>query len=158
LLTRLLEHARYMRQQADDMEAEIRRWHEQNEVSQRVGEIPGIGPLSASALVASIGDARAFSNGRQLAAWMGLVPRQHSSGGKTKILGISKRGDTYLRGLLIHGARAVILRASQKPGYAQSWLGRLLARRHKNIAARALANHPCPRNGHTIFVVGGARF
>jgi transposase len=141
LLTRLLEHARYLRQQADATEAEIRQWHEQNDVSRRVSEIPGIGPLTASALVASVSDAKAFSNGRQLAAWIGLVPRQYSSGGKAKLMGISKRGDTYLRGLLIHGARAVILRASQKPGYAQSWLGRLLARRHKNIVACALANH-----------------
>jgi transposase len=82
-----------------------------------------------------------FANGRQLAAWIGLVPRQHSSGGKPKLLGISKRGDTYLRTLLVHGARAVILRAKQKPGYSESWLGRLLNRRHKNVVACALANH-----------------
>lgn len=141
LVARLLEHARYLRSQSDAIEAEIRQWHEQNEVSCQLGDVPGIGPLTASALVASVADARALANGRQLAAWIGLVPRQHSSGGKTKLLGISKRGDTYLRGLLIHRARAVILRASQKPGYADSWLGRLLARRHKNVAACALANH-----------------
>jgi transposase len=120
LLARLLEHARYLRCQSDAIEAEIRQWHDQNEVSRRLGAVPGIGPLTASALV---------------------VPREHSSGGKAKLLGISKRGDTYLRGLLIHGARSVILRAGQKPGYADSWFGRLLARRHKNIAACALANH-----------------
>jgi transposase len=141
LLLRLLEHTRCLRQQVDEIEAEIKRWHEHNEASRRVAEIPGIGPLTASALVASIGDARAFANGRQLAAWLGLVPRQHSSGGKAHLLGLSKRGDTYLRTLLVHGARAVILRAPQKAGYEQSWLGRLLARRHKNIAACALANH-----------------
>jgi transposase len=141
LLARLLEHSRYLRQQAEDLEAEIKRWHEANEASRRVAEIPGIGALTASALVASIGDAKAFTTGRQLAAWIGLVPRQHSSGGKPKLLGISKRGDMYLRTLLIHGARAVIQRARQKPGYSESWLGRLLARRHKNIAACALANH-----------------
>jgi transposase len=141
LLLRLQEHTRQLRQQAEEIEAEIKRWHEQNEASRRVAEIPGIGPLTASALVASIGDAKAFANGRQLAAWMGLVPRQHSSGGKPQLLGLSKRGDTYLRTLMVHGARAVILRAPQKAGYAQSWLGRLLARRHKNVAACALANH-----------------
>jgi transposase len=141
LLQRLLEHARYLRQQAEEVEAEIKRWHERHEASCRVAEIPGIGPLTASALVASIGDARAFANGRQLAAWIGLVPRQHSSGGKPHLLGLSKRGDTYLRTLLVHGARAVILRAKQKPGYSESWLGRLLARRHKNVVACALANH-----------------
>lgn len=141
LLCRLVQHVRDLRQQAQEIEAEINRWHERNEASRRLAQIPGIGALTATALVASIGDANAFTNGRQLAAWIGLVPRQHSSGGKPKLLGISKRGDTYLRTLLIHGARAVILRAKQKPGYSESWLGRLLTRRHKNIAACALANH-----------------
>jgi transposase len=141
LLQQLLEHARYLRQQAETLEAQIMCWHERNEASRRLAEIPGIGVLTASALVASVGDARVFGNGRQLAAWVGLVPRQHSSGGKPHLLGISKRGDTYLRTLLVHGARAVIARAKKKPGYAESWLGRLLARRHKNIAACALANH-----------------
>jgi transposase len=141
LLQRLMQHARDLRLQAEEIEAEIKRWHERNEASCRLAEIPGIGPLTASALVASIGDARAFANGRQLAAWIGLVPRQHSSGGKPKLLGISKRGDTYLRTLLVHGARAVIARAKPKPGYEESWLGRLLRRRHKNVVACALANH-----------------
>ena len=108
--------------------------------SQRLAEIPGIGPITASALVATIGDARCFKNGRQLAAWMGLVPRQHSSGGKPVLLGISKRGDCYLRTLLVHGARAVIRHAEHKVEHAASWLGRLLGRRNKNVAAVALAN------------------
>ncbi len=95
-------------------------------------------PVTATALVASIGDASSFKNGRQLAAWLGLVPRQHSSGGKSILLGISKRGDTYLRTLLIHGARAVIRFSETKP--ATSWLNKLLDRRNKNIAAVALAN------------------
>lgn len=88
--------------------------------------------------MASIGDAKSFENGRQLAAWLGLVPRQHSSGGKSVLLGISKRGDTYLRTLLIHGARAVIRFAENKP--VTSWLNKLLERRNKNVAAVALAN------------------
>jgi transposase len=141
LLQRLIQNARQLRVQAQEIEAEIKRWHENNEASRRLAEIPGIGALTASALVASIGDARCFSNGRQLAAWIGLVPKQYSSGGKPKLLGISKRGDKYLRTLMVHGARSVILRARTKAGYAESWLGRLLARRHKNIAACALANH-----------------
>ena len=141
LLLRLVQHARDLRLQAEDIEEEIKRWHESNAASCRLAEIPGIGPLTASALTASIGDAKAFANDRQLAAWIGLVPKQHSSGGKPKLLGISKRGDTYLRTLLVYGARPVIVRAKQKPGYAESWLGRLLARRHKNIVACALANH-----------------
>jgi transposase len=88
-------------------------------------------------LVASIGDAKSFDNGRQLAAWLGLVPKQHSSGGKQVLLGISKRGDTYLRTLLIHGARAVIRVAERKAGYAQSWLAQttkpaMRQQRHKH--------------------------
>jgi transposase len=141
LLLQLVAHVRHLHAQEKVLEAQIKRWHERNEASTRIAQIPGIGPLTASALVASIGDVSAFRNGRQLAAWLGLVPRQHSSGGKPHLLGISKRGDTYLRTLLTHGARAVIARAAQKPGYAQSWLGRLLARRHTNIAVCALANH-----------------
>ena len=90
--------------------------------------------------MATIGDAKSFKNARQLAAWLGLVPRQHSSGGKSVLLGISKCGDSYLRTLLIYGARAVIRVAERKAGYAQSWLGQLLGRRQKNVAAVALAN------------------
>jgi transposase len=90
-------------------------------------------------LAASIGDAKNFDNGRQLAAWLGLVPRQHSSGGKQALLGMSKRGDAYLRMLLIHGARSVIYRAGQKNDQ-DSWLVKLTTRRNANIAAVALAN------------------
>jgi transposase len=140
LLARLMQHLRELFRQAEELEAEIKRWHQANAASCKLTAIPGIGPLTASALVASIGDAKAFASGRQLAAWMGLVPRQHSSGGKPTLLGISKRGDTYLRTLLIHGARAVILRSRGKAGYEKGWLGKLLARRHPNIAACALAN------------------
>ncbi|MBP4052424.1 IS110 family transposase, partial [Chromobacterium violaceum] len=108
LVARLAEHLQALDQQVAELEKQIQLWHRQSEPSQRLAAIPGIGPITATALVASIGDARAFSNGRQLAAWLGLVPRQHSSGGKPVLLGISKRGDVYLRTLLIHGARAVI--------------------------------------------------
>ena len=90
--------------------------------------------------MASIGDAKHFADGRQLAAWLGLVPRQHSSGGKQTLLGISKRGDTYLRTLLIHGARAVIRVAERKTDHMASWLAGLMGRRNKNVAAVALAN------------------
>lgn len=108
--------------------------------SQRLERIPGIGPLTASALVASIGDAKNFKNARQLAAWLGLVPRQDSSGGKVRLLGISKRGDTYLRTLLIHGARSVLRSLKRHPDQAEGWLARLAKRRNPNIAAVALAN------------------
>ena len=140
LLDRLGEHLKVLDRQVGELEVQIQSWHRENEASRRLEEIPGIGPITASALVATIGDARSFKNARQLAAWLGLVPRQHSSGGKPVLLGISKRGDTYLRTLLIHGARAVLRVAERKVGHAQSWLGQVLGRRHKNVAAVALAN------------------
>lgn len=139
LLQRLGENLKEMDRQVDELEREIQRWHRHNAVSHKLAAIAGIGPLTASALVASVGNARSFANGRQMAAWLGLVPRQDSSGGKVRLLGISKRGDTYLRTLLIHGARAVV-RVSEGKAEADSWLKRLLARRNKNIAAVALAN------------------
>jgi transposase len=104
-----------------------------------LAEIPGLGPITASAIVATVGDAREFKNGRQLAAWLGLVPRQNSSGGKQVLLGISKRGDTYLRTLLIHGARSVI-RFAENKAEPDSWLRKIIERRNKNVAAVALAN------------------
>ena len=102
-------------------------------------EIPGIGPLTASVFVATIGSVDAFKNGRKLAAFIGLVPRQQSTGGKQNLLGISKRGDSYLRMLLIHGARAVIRFAESKQDKSP-WLAALIGKRNKNIAAVALAN------------------
>jgi transposase len=106
LRQQLLEHARYLREQAETLEAQIKCWHERNEASRRLAEVPGIGVLTASALVASIGDTRVFGNGRQLTAWLGLVPRQHSRGDKPHLLGVSKRGDTYLRTLLVQEPQA----------------------------------------------------
>jgi transposase len=140
LVERLLEHLKELGRQADEIEAQIARWHRDSELSQKLAAIPGIGPITASALVATIGDAKTFANGRQLAAWMGLVPRQHSSGGKDVLLGISKRGDTYLRTLLIHGARSVIWASQRSKKAIDGWLGALLGRRNTNVAAVALAN------------------
>lgn len=139
LVLRLLEHFKDLDRQVNEMEHQIEHWHRANELSRKLEKIPGIGPITASALVASVGDAKNFANGRQLAAWLGLVPKQHSSGGKTNLQGISKRGDTYLRTLLIHGARAVIRQIERKTN-VQGWLARLLGRRNKNVAAVALAN------------------
>ncbi len=139
LIARLTTHLKELDCQVDELEAQIQAWHRQNAESRRLAEIPGIGPITATALVASIGDAKTFTNSRQLAAWLGLVPRQHSSGGKPTLLGISKRGDVYLRTLLIHGARAVI-RVSAARLTQETWLKRLLDRRPKNVAAVALAN------------------
>ena len=140
LLTRLGEHLKELDRQVGELEIQIKTWHRQSEASRRLEAIPGIGPITASALIASIGDAKTFANGRQLAAWLGLVPRQDSSGGKDRLLGISKRGDTYLRTLLIHGARAVVRHVARRTDVSNDWLKRLLIRRNKNIAAVALAN------------------
>ena len=140
LMARLFVHLRELDRQVKELEGQIVSHHRQNAASQGLQKVPGIGPLTASALVASVGDARVFKNGRQLAAWLGLVPRQHSSGGKERLLGISKRGDVYLRTLLVHGARAVLRRASERPEQAKSWVRRLSERRHSNIAVVALAN------------------
>jgi transposase len=139
LVQRLLDHLKEFDRQVDEIEAQIQAWHRNSELSSRLAQVPGIGPITASALVASIGDAKNFDNGRQVAAWLGLVPRQHSSGGKQNLLGISKRGDSYLRTLLIHGARSVIYRAGQKPQVC-SWINGVVNRRNKNVAAVALAN------------------
>ncbi|RQN33369.1 IS110 family RNA-guided transposase [Paraburkholderia tropica] len=139
LINRLLEHLQLLHRQVDEIEAAIKAWHRDNAVSQRLEKVPGIGPLTATALVATVGDAKNFDNGRQLAAWLGLVPRQHSSGGKQNLLGMSKRGDAYLRTMLIHGARSVIYRATQKAD-PNCWVFNVTARRNKNVAAVALAN------------------
>lgn len=139
LLEKLNDHLKELDRQVNELELQIKLWHKENEASQRLEAIPGVGPITASAIVATVGNATEFKNSRQLAAWLGLVPKQHSSGGKQTLLGISKRGDTYLRTLLIHGARAVI-RFAEKKTESGSWLYKLIARRNKNIAAVALAN------------------
>jgi transposase len=100
----------------------IERAFRENAECQRIGAVEGIGPVTATAVVAAISDGHAFRNGRQFAAWLGLVPRQHSSGGKTKLLGISKRGDPYLRTLLVHGARSVVYRAKTKTDCRSRWI------------------------------------
>lgn len=107
---------------------------------QRLMTIPGIGPLSATALVAAISDASAFKNGRQCAAWLGLVPRQHATGGKERLLGMSTRGESYLRQLLIHGARATIRWVGRKTDRRSQWIRQLVERRGKNRTAVAVAN------------------
>lgn len=106
----------------------------------RLQSIPGIGPISAAALVASVGNAREFKKGRQLSAYLGLVPRQNSSGGKEKLLGISKRGDRYIRCLMVHGARAVVRVAQKKRDPYSEWIKKLIKRRGQNKATVAVAN------------------
>jgi transposase len=145
LLRRLNDHLKELSRQVDELELQIKLWHKENEASKKLEAIPGIGPITASAIVATVGNATEYKNGRQLAAWLGLVPKQCSSGGKQLLLGISKRGDTYLRTLLIHGARAVI-RFAENKAEPESWLRKLITRRNKNIAAVALANVNATQN------------
>lgn len=115
-------------------------WHRSSELSQRLATIPGIGPVTASALAASITDPEVFRSGREMAAWIGLVPRQNSTGGKQRLGKISKQGDQYLRWLLVAGAMSVIRHAQRKDTANQPWLDDLMARRPTKVAAVALAN------------------
>jgi transposase len=123
-------------QQIDQIEGRLRQWHRDDGASQCIAAIPGVGLLTATAAVATIGDAKVFKSGREFAAWLGLVPRQSGTGGRVRLLGISKRGDTYLRTLLIHGARSVLTHSKSPP----EWLTKLIQRRAKNVAVVALAN------------------
>jgi transposase len=124
----------------EETEHKIQQTCEHSEACQRLAQMEGLGPLTATALVAAVGQATTFKNGRQLAAWLGLVPRQHSSGGKPTLHGISKGGQTYLRTLLIHGARAVIQRVKGKTEARSRWLQGIQARRGTNRACVAHAN------------------
>ena len=105
----------------------------------RIMQLEGIGPITATALVATVGDAKTFNSGRQFAAWLGLTPRQHSSGGKNRLGRISKRGDVYLRTLLIHGSRSAMLHTAKRKDPKSRWVEALRERRNTNIAAVALA-------------------
>ena len=140
LVHRLQDQLAQLQEAVAQLERQIRQWASQDEGAKRLQQIPGIGPISASALVASVADARQFKDGRQMSAWMGLVPRQHSSGGKSVLLGITKRGDKYLRTLLIHGARAVLKAYQANPAKMPAHLAQLLQRKHPNVVCVALAS------------------
>lgn len=120
-----------------EIECRLQVWHREDAACQRIAKIPGVGMLTATAAVSTMGDPGTFRSGREFAAWLGLVPRQVGTGGRVKLLGISKRGDTYLRTLLIHGARAVLSHAKKNP---PAWIEKLLQRRPLNVAIVALAN------------------
>jgi transposase len=122
-----------------DMDRRIAACHRSNDMSRRLAEIPGIGPLLATALVATVPDPRAFASARNFAAWIGLVPKQNSSGGKERLGGITKQGNRYLRSMLTVGALAVI-RYAERHGTKRPWIMKLLARRPTKVAAVALAN------------------
>ncbi len=140
LLEDLRQDLIYLDQRVDDMDTKIKLLANTHSEAKRLLAIPGIGPITATALVCAIGDGGQFKRGRDFAAWLGLTPRQHSSGGKDRLLGISKRGDSYLRTLLIHGARSVLRVAGNKDDPRSRWIQNLCNRRNKNIAAVALAN------------------
>lgn len=131
------------------LEVQLQQQVRNDERVQRIMEVEGIGPITATAIVAAVGDARQFSSGRQFAAWLGLVPRQHSSGGKALLGAITKRGDTYLRTLLVHGARSVIQHLGSKEGTRCDWLRTLLCRRSQNVVTVALAN----KNARIIWAI-----
>ena len=139
-LLALRDQLEMVKHQILDADRRILAWHRMSEVSQRLDDIPGVGPLIATALVASVPDPHAFKSGRDLAAWIGLVPRQNSTGGKERLGHISKAGNRYLRMLLVVGALSVIRRAKQTGYTRRPWLAKLLERRSTKVAAIALAN------------------
>jgi len=143
-LRALVEDARqdlaWLDTRIEELNSEIERIAREDEAARRLQTIPGIGPMTATALVADLGDARQFKRSREVSAFLGLTPRQHSSGGKERLLGISRQGDRYLRTLLIHGARAALRTARNKGDPRSRWVVGVSERRHANIAAVALAN------------------
>jgi transposase len=135
--------------QVSDYDTKLQVLYRASAACKKLGQIPGVGPLTATAAAAMLGDGKAFGSARQVPAWLGIVPRQDSSGGKQRLLGISKRGDTYLRTLLIHGARAVVKAAARKDDAQSRWINELARRRNVNIAAVAVAN----KNARTIWIL-----
>ncbi len=140
LLTGLWDDLRVLDGRLVELDQEITTIAASDPVAKRLQQLRGVGPLIATALVATVGDASQFSNGRQMAASLGLTPKQNSSGGKERLLGISKRGDCYVRCVLIHGARSMINSAKTKTDPLSLWVLRIAATRHPNVAAVALAN------------------
>ena len=139
-LEALVRQYQSLDQEVEAAEKRILTWHRSNEVSRRLESIPGIGPIIASALTVSISDADVFRNGRELAAWIGLVPRQNATGGKQRLGKISKQGDQYLRWLLVAGAMSVIRHAKRRGTLNQPWLDNIIERKPAKVAAVALAN------------------
>jgi transposase len=136
----LVEQLRETNERITRLEQRIVSWHRSNAVSCRLATIPGIGPIIASAIVATVTDPRLFTSGRQLAAWLGLVPRQNSSGGKERLGGITKKGDGYVRKLLVIGANAVLRFAQNSDASSTRWAKELLLRKPRKVVAVAMAN------------------
>lgn len=140
LLERMWQEWKQVEIDIKGMTEEIKRISEENELCRRLRQIPGFGPLVSTATVAAIGNGAAFRRGRDFAAWVGVVPRQYSTGGKQKLFGISKRGNVYLRRMLIHGARAVLFRIKYDTGGFGQWVHRLAQRAPRNKVVVAIAN------------------
>jgi transposase len=151
LFQQLLEELGVLDARVATYDAQLAQVAQTHPVCQRLMTIPGLGELTATALVAAVSNAAQFKNGRQFAAWLGLVPRQHSTGGKPRLLGISKHGDSYLRKLLVHGARSCLRWVGRKPDHRSQWVRALMERRGWNRAAVALAN----KNARVAWVLMG---
>ena len=139
-LSALGDQLQSIKQQILEFDRLIRAWHRSNEMSMRLDEAPGVGPVLATAVVATVADPKSFRSGRNFSAWIGMVPKQHSTGGKNRLGNISKQGDRYLRGLFVAGALSVIRYAKIHGTKHRPWLTALLARRPTKVAAIALAN------------------
>ena len=140
LLHGLWDDLQHLEQRLRELDKEIQAVADQDPVAQRLQQLRGVGPLVATALIATVGDGSQFTKGRQMAAALGLTPRQHSTGDKRRLLGITKRGDAYLRTVLIHGARAVVSQARHRDDPLSRWVTDIAKRSHTNVAAVALAN------------------
>src|SRR5579863_10615639 len=149
LLGEIGERLKFIEDRLRQYDLLIQRLFRQDERCHRLARVEGVGPLIATALVAAVGNAREFKSGRELSAWLGLVPRQHSSGGRTVLLGISKRGDRYLRRLLIHGARSAVRTVERRTDLRSVSISRLKGRHGPNVAAVALAN----RNARVLWAL-----
>jgi transposase len=140
LLQGVWKDLRLLDDRVGEMDKTIKRLADNNEDCVRLQQLRGIGPMTSTAMIATVGDARQYHKSRQMAAAIGITPRQHSSGDKHRLLGISKRGDVYLRTLMIHGARAVVARATHKDDRLSRWVTHIANKKHPNVAAVALAN------------------
>jgi transposase len=140
LLAQLQRELRQLQSQIDEVDVVIMKAASEHEACQRLMSIPGIGPVIATAIVSAIGNGTEFRRGRGFSAWLGLVPKQYSTGGKQKLLGISKRGNGYLRRLLVNGSRAVLQCREKQSSGLRAWLGKLASRAHSSVVTVALAN------------------
>jgi len=140
LLTQLKLELDQLAMRMEEADGLIKKTAQESDVCRRLDAIPGIGPLTSTALIAAIGNGAAFRKGREFAAWVGLVPREHSTGGKQKLLGISKRGNAYLRRLFVQGGRAVLQFRKKQSSGLSAWLAQLTSRTHYNVNGVALAN------------------